>query len=206
MFASRSGRQKLFIVALAVCVLLLALILYFTVLKGSTQNTSLPFTPSSPTLDGQEEAKPGLPVRLKIPKIGVDAAVDRVGLTSQGDLDVPDGPDNTGWYESGPRPGETGSSVIDGHFGYRNNIPAVFDNLHKLVKGDVLYIEDEEGKTITFVVSGSRTYSPKDDATAVFRSSDGKAHLNLVTCQGDWNQNQRSYTARLVVFADKAGE
>lgn len=143
-------------------------------------------------------------MRLEIPKIGVDAAIDYVGITSQGELGVPTGPANAGWYDLGPRPGEKGNAVIDGHFGYKNHIPAVFDNLHTLQKGDKLYVKDMKGITATFVVRELRTYGPADYAPAVFRSSDGKAHLNLITCEGTWNQAQKSFSNRLVVFADKA--
>jgi hypothetical protein len=50
-----------------------------------------------------------------------------------------------------------------------------------------------------------RTYGPDEYASAVFRSSDGKAHLNLITCEGTWNSAQKSFSNRLVVFADKEG-
>jgi LPXTG-site transpeptidase (sortase) family protein len=145
----------------------------------------------------------GLPARLEIPTIKVDAALDYVGVTPKGELGVSAGPTNAAWYDQGPRPGQTGNAIIDGHFGYKNHIPAVFDNLHTLKKGDKLYVKDIKGLTTTFVVRQLRTYSPDDYASAVFRSSDGKAHLNLITCQGDWNQAQKSYSTRLVVFADK---
>lgn len=156
-----------------------------------------------PALQTQAKVNYGLPVRLKIPKIKVDAAIEYVGLTYLGDMDAPKSPANTGWYKDGPRPGEKGRAVIDGHFGYRNSIPAVFDNLHKLQKGDQLYVEDEKGAIITFAVRELRTYGPNDDATVVFLSNDGEAHLNLITCQGVWNKTQKSYSTRLVVFADK---
>jgi len=119
---------------------------------------------------------------------------------------VPKGPASAGWYVLGPRPGEKGNAVIDGHFGYKNNIPAVFDNLHILQKGDNLYVEDEKGKTVTFVVRELRTYGQNEDASSVFVPSDTKAHLNLITCQGIWNSAQRSYSNRLVVFADEEVE
>ena len=151
----------------------------------------------------QAEVNPGLPLRLKIPKIGVDATIDYLGTTPQGEMSTPKGPSNVGWFNLGPRPGENGSAVINGHFGYKNNIPAVFDNLHALQKGDNLYTTNEKDETITFVVRELRTYTPKDNATDIFRSSDGQAHLNLITCQGVWNQSQKSYSNRLVVFTDK---
>lgn len=146
-----------------------------------------------------------LSIRLKIPKIQVDALVESVGLTPEGMMDAPEGPTNAGWYNLGVRPGEEGSSVIDGHSGWKNNIPAVFDNLHKLQKGDKIYVEDNKGVITTFVVREFRIYDPEADASEVFVSSDGKSHLNLITCAGDWNETTKSSSKRLVVFTDKLG-
>lgn len=150
-----------------------------------------------------EEIKSGLPVRLKIPKINVDAAVEYVGVTSKGAMDVPKDPADVAWFNLGPSPGEVGSAVIAGHYGWRNNIPAVFDNLHKLAIGDAVSVEDEKGTTTTFIVSKIQKYDQKADATDIFISSDGRAHLNLITCVGTWSKAQQSYSDRLVVFADK---
>ena len=107
------------------------------------------------------------------------------------------------FYNLGPRPGEIGSSVIAGHSGYKDNKPAVFDNLNKMQKGDTIYVEDELGTTVTFVVRESRTYDPKADASSVFGSDDGASHLNFVTCTGAWNETERTHSDRLVVFADR---
>ena len=148
----------------------------------------------------------GLPVRIKIPRIYVDAAIEHVGLTPQGAMDVPSGPNTAAWFELGPRPGEEGSAVIDGHFGWKNRTPAIFDNLHTLERGDKLYVEDEKGVTTTFMVRELRTYGEIEDISAAFASSDGKAHLNLITCQGVWNKTRKSYSQRLAVFTDKEME
>lgn len=150
-----------------------------------------------------EKVTPGLPIRLKISRIDVDAVVKYVGITSQGAMDVPKSPVDVAWFNLGPRPGEMGSAVISGHYGWKNNMPAVFDDLYKLQKGDKLYIEDEKGVTATFVVRELRRYSDDEEAPSVFRSSDGKAHLNLITCEGVWNKTKKSYSNRLVVFTDK---
>ena len=144
-----------------------------------------------------------LPAYIKIPAIGVSAPVVSVGLTSDGAMDVPKGPEGTAWFDLGPRPGEIGSAVISGHYGWKNNIPAVFDNLYKLKKGDQIYVEDERGVITTFVVRESKIYGENQNATDVFSSSDGKSRLNLITCVGAWNKARKSYSNRLVVFADK---
>ena len=61
-----------------------------------------------------------LPVRLKIPSISINAAVNYVGLTPEGEMDVPKNPPDVAWFDIGPRPGENGSAVIDGHSGWKN--------------------------------------------------------------------------------------
>lgn len=143
------------------------------------------------------------PVRLIIPKIAVNAPLDYVRLTPQGALDIPHEPGNAGWYDKGPRPGEKGVAIIDGHSGWRDNIPAVFDQLHKLLPGDLIQVKDERGQTVSFVVRELRTYQKDQADREVFVTNDDKIHLNLITCEGAWNEAQKSYTDRLVVFADK---
>ncbi len=194
--ANTRSRRALWAVALAGLALALALIVW-----SPLQGGSAPLAANTAALYQPERA--GLPVRLKIPKIKVDAVVEHVGLTPDGAMDAPAGPTTTGWYDRGPRPGETGSAVIDGHFDSVNGGPAVFDSLHTLQAGDRLSVQDANGATTTFVVHGFRTYTPNEDAASVFISRDERAHLNLITCMGVWDRAQQSYSNRLVVFADR---
>jgi LPXTG-site transpeptidase (sortase) family protein len=142
----------------------------------------------------------GLPVRLIIPVINVNAIIQNLGVTTKGELEVPSNATNVGWFKLGPRPGERGSAVIAGHFDGENGEAGVFTNLNKLKKGDKLYIKDARGKTIPFVVRESRIYDP-GYANDVFSGS-GSAYLNLITCDGVWDGAIKSYSKRLVVFAD----
>lgn len=148
-----------------------------------------------------KDVKYGLPVKLIIPKIHVDANVLYMGLTQTGDMDVPADLVNVGWYKYGPHPGDVGSAVIAGHLeGYKDL--GVFIDLIKLQKGDNLTILDDRGVTTTFVVRESKSYPQKDRPSEIFHSEDG-AHLNLITCTGIWNNTTKRYSERLVVFADK---
>ena len=166
--------------------------------QSSIQIYSAPLTANVATSEAVS-----LPVRLKIPSINIDAVVEQVGLTQGGAMDVPQKPNDAAWFSPGPRPGEIGSAVIDGHSGYKDNKPAVFDSLNKLKKGDKIYVEDGAGATATFVVRDLRNYDPKADAESVFNSNDGASHLNLITCSGSWNDVEQTHSTRLVVFADK---
>ncbi len=160
--------------------------------------------PPSPTTEANVPGKiiSEIPIRLRIPAINIDAKIESVGLTEQKVMGVPEGPANAAWFDLGPRPGEIGSAVIDGHFGTIDGISAVFNNLHTLQKGDKIYTEDEKGVPTIFTVRELRTYEEYDSSTEVFHSSDNKAHLNLITCEGQWKDGEQNYSKRLVVFSD----
>ena len=154
-------------------------------------------------LSEQEQARFGLPTRLNIPSINIDTPIEYVGLTSDGAMGAPKERANVAWFDLGPRPGESGSAVISGHYGRQNWKGSVFDDLHKLRKGDKIYIEDFNGQVVSFEVRENRRYDPNEDALEVFGSSDGKSHLNLITCEGVWDESIQQYPKRLVVFTDK---
>jgi LPXTG-site transpeptidase (sortase) family protein len=195
------SRRTLITVAIALSA---AMFTFFvlTVFRMITISNSIP-TIVNHTIMEKNVIKVGLPKRLKIPAINVDAAINYVGLKSDGTMDIEKDPDNVAWYEFGPRPGDEGSAVIAGHYGWIGDKGSVFNELHSLKKGDEISVIDEKGFTTTFVVQESREYIPEADATDVFKSNDGKPHLNLITCEGIWENSKNTYSNRLVVFADK---
>jgi LPXTG-site transpeptidase (sortase) family protein len=168
---------------------------------------SLPIPP--PAAPRVESAAPSpkakvayaLPVRLVIPDIDVDAKVERVGLTASNAMASPSGPDPAGWYKYGPRPGERGSAVIDGHSGYADGQAAVFDDLPELDKGDEVYIEDARGRRLTFIVRRKKLYARDASAAEVFAETRSR-RLNLITCTGSFDEAAGTHTQRLVVFAE----
>jgi len=148
----------------------------------------------------QVSARATLPVRLMIPSIHVNAAIQYVGLTSTGAMGVPNGRSDVAWYDRGPRPGEVGSAVIAGHTAHSG--PAtVFDNLSQLRPGDLIYVQNRIGAQTAFVVRSIHVYSPNAQVPEVFTSSSG-THLNLITCTGVWDTAKNGFTKRMVVFAD----
>ncbi len=149
------------------------------------------------------ESSVGLPIRLKIPKIKVDASIEYVGINSKGEMDVPKLPGNTAWYNLGARPGAVGSAAIAGHLNWYDGATGVFVNLDKLKIGDKILVQDEKGNETSFVVRKIRTYGLGEDASEVFVSKDGKAYLNLITCDGVWDKRTKQYSKRLVVFTEK---
>ncbi len=147
--------------------------------------------------------KSGLPTRLTIPVIKVDAPIIQVGLTADGSVDVPKGPSEVAWYNLGPKPGEKGSSVIVGHYGkWQNGANSVFDNLNKLKKGDKIYVKNDKDEITTFVVQQMHSYNPNETVPDIFNKDDGN-YLNLITCSGEWLPGKQTYNKRLVIFTEK---
>ncbi|PIR68169.1 hypothetical protein COU49_02365 [Candidatus Nomurabacteria bacterium CG10_big_fil_rev_8_21_14_0_10_35_16] len=196
------SKQILFAIVFLGFVFFLAIVFYF-IPKSSIQDSSAILAPNITINSTSKQENSNLAVRLKIPKINVDSPVVPVGLTRLGAMDAPTDPMEVGWFNLGPNPGEVGSAVIDGHSGYKDNIPAIFDDLSQLSLGDDIYIENNKGETIIFVVKKIQKYYPDSDAYGVFNSNDGLAHLNLITCVGVWDTETRSRSERLVIFTDR---
>jgi sortase (surface protein transpeptidase) len=146
--------------------------------------------------------RPGIPLRLIIPGIHVDAPIEYVGVTKSGAMDASKAPSVAAWYKLGARPGEVGSAVIAGHFGWTHDTPAIFDALSTLHTGDLFVIEDEKGVSRTFVIRELKIYTSDEMPAGVFSSYDGGTHVNLITCGGAWNNATQNYSTRVVVFAD----
>lgn len=193
-------KKILLTITLLGLVVLVSVIFYFSI-KNITRPNSSFLVLSNAATDG--DIIPGLPVRLKIPKINLDVQIEYVGIDSKGAIAAPKIQENVAWFNLSPYPGKIGSAIITGHYGWKNKRPAVFDNLYKLHQGDKIYIEDNGGLIMSFVVKGNRRYDPMADATDILISKDGKAHLNLITCEGDWDAVAKSYSQRLVIFTDK---
>ena len=148
----------------------------------------------------------GLPVRLIIPSLGVDAAIEQVGIGADGNMETPSNPWNTAWYAPGTRPGQPGNAAIAGHVDYRGIGAVVFWELNLLAPGDEVLVVTDGGLTLRFLVRGQASYTP---ATAPLNDIFGPAatpNLNLITCAGTFNPATRSYDQRLIVFTTYAGQ
>ena len=148
------------------------------------------------------QVQPAGPYRLIIPSIGVDTDVEMVGVLHDGNLATPPlNPwDDVGWYAAGPRPGEVGSAVIDGHLDRPGGSPAVFWNLRDLHVGDSVMIVDSVGHTVRFRVTRIALYRPQQAPVHEIFGDKSGSYLNLITCAGDWIASQHQTAFRLIVY------
>ncbi|MBX4195433.1 class F sortase [Candidatus Parcubacteria bacterium] len=158
-------------------------------------------SPTSTPAVTQKTAPSVYPERLLIPEINVNAAVQYVGVKSNGAMANPSNFTDVAWYKNGAIPGNPGTAVFAGHVDNALALKGVFKRLGELRVGDTVEVRRKDGKILTFRVDALEYYPYKETPNRkVFTSSDGKAHLNLVTCAGTWIKSEKSYSERLVVY------
>ena len=143
----------------------------------------------------------GDPLRVRIPAIGVDAPLVRLGLNPDQTLEVP-GYDESGWYTGGSRPGDRGPAVIAAHVDSTTG-PAVFYRLRELKAGDTVHVDYRDG-TVTFSVRESQSFPKTSFPTAQVYGATQGPELRLITCDGTFDRKARSYRSNLVVWAGLA--
>lgn len=146
----------------------------------------------------------GAPVRVRLPSIGVDSPLARLGVDPAGALVPPTDFGEAGWFTGGPAPGDVGPAVIAGHVDSRSG-PAVFFRLRETAVGDPVLVQRGDGTTARFTVTRVAQH-PKDAfPTAEVYGPTPDAELRLITCGGEFDRATRSYLDNVIVFADLTG-
>ncbi len=161
-----------------------------------SDNLQVPATTTTARIVPPEEQ----PARLIIPAIEIDAHVQYVGLTAQGDMGVPSNFSDVGWYKYGTVPGERGSAAVAGHVDNGLSLAGVFKDLERLKPGDDVYIERKNGERTHFKVEEVKSYPYQEVPLERVFNRDTDAYLNLITCEGAWIKNAKTYDQRLVVY------
>ena len=167
-------------------------------IPAPVQHSTLSLASPAPSQTSQPVSGPAT---LEIPSIDVKADVESVGLDSQDRMDVPKKAMDVGWYDLGVKPGQVGNSVIDGHLDMVTGAPAVFWNLSKLQDGNQIIVTDSSGRKYTYSITDEKSYDwDKFPLQQVFGPRD-QANLDLITCQGVWDQASHNYSQRIVVYS-----
>ncbi|MET8162396.1 class F sortase [Sphaerisporangium sp. NPDC005289] len=159
-------------------------------------------SPPAPVAAPVKALRKSVPTRVRVPSIGVDAALVSVGVDRNGEIEVPplSRPKLAGWYRLGPAPGEMGPAVILGHVNTRGG-PAVFSRLRELKRGDTITVVRADGSTARFTVDGAEQASKNRFPTKRVYGHVDRPSLRLITCGGVFNAKAHSYTDNIIVYA-----
>jgi hypothetical protein len=172
--------------------------------RAAGTRTDTAGTPTAPA--GVVTASPlarSAPVRLRIPSIGVDTPVMRLGLAADGTVQVPPIEANApaGWYDGSPTPGRTGPSVILAHVTVGRFGDGVFLHLARLTPGDRVTVELADGASAVFAVDRVQTVAKARFPTAAVYGNVDRPELRLITCGGPRSAAGGGYLDNVVVYA-----
>ena len=140
------------------------------------------------------------PRYLTVEKLGIrNARILPMGLNNKGELDTPRNVYDVGWYDGSGKPGQGGTMIIDGHNG-GPHVLGVFKNLPNLVEGDEIKVERGDGAIFRYLVVENKAVllSEADEymVTAAKSPEAGKESVTLISCTGEWSQQQGTYLSR----------
>lgn len=142
------------------------------------------------------------PVRVQLPRLGIDAPVVAVTVGADGLLGVPDDPRQLGWWRGGAGPADrVGSVVIDGHVDSATRGLGALFQLGTSRPGDEVHVSDSRGHSTRYTVVAVRRYAKSAVPAADVFAQDVWARLVLVTCGGRFDTSTRHYADNIVVYA-----
>lgn len=144
------------------------------------------------------------PAVIRIPRLGVEASIIPLGLQDDGSIEIPENPDEAGWWLGGPEPGEIGPAVILGHVDSQEEGPAVFFDLRYMKAGDEIHVDRVDGSTVSYVVDFLESHDKDEFPTDAVYGPTEQPTLRLVTCGGDFDFGVRTYEENVIVFASLA--
>lgn len=140
------------------------------------------------------------PRRITVERLGIDHDLIGLGLDRGGALQVPEDPSVPGWYRDGVPPGGTGPAVLVGHVDSFDG-PGIFFRLREAVPGDRVTVTRIDRSVVTFEVYGVETVRKDGFPTEQVYGGTQGPELRLLTCGGPFDQQTRSYTENVVVYA-----
>jgi Sortase domain len=192
-------------------------------------------TPPPPPAPAPPVVDPGLsllappvavPLRFRVPSLGIDAPVLAVGRTGDGSMDAPEGPASSPlwqeafWYRGGSDPGRQGTATIAGHVDDVLGRPAAFWNIRRLRPGDVVEVADQrDGGVARYRITDAAVYGVATaNSPAVLQrlygsaaydgdpgernlAADAVSRISIITCTGVFHRGSSfGYDQRFIAF------
>lgn len=199
------NNQKLSLLVVTTFVLLsVALVGILT--SNEKANAGYPDVVTESTDDPSEEplddyvwqGGPTDPKYIELASINAGGFIQKVGVDQRQEVGVPSNVGLAGWFIDMVKPGEKGLSIIDGHVDGRSK-PGIFKQLDRLKNGDQFTVEFGNGSKKTFEVKGQTKVADSEAPAVLFSQDQGESQLNLITCGGTYDSNQRRYLDRIII-------
>ncbi len=164
-----------------------------------------PDSSGSPSAAASSSAAPlarSTPSWVDIPSIGARSTLIQLGLDANKAVQIPpvDKPQQAGWYEYGPTPGQPGPAVILGHID-GDHQQGIFFRLHELKPGATVSVGRQDGTTVNFTVTKVDEVTKSAFPTNAVYGNTPDPQLRLITCGGAFDATTGHYLDNVIVYA-----
>ncbi len=184
--------------------------LAFDLRTAVTPDTPTPLPTDVPTATPTPLPFDGSLARMIAPSVGIDHAIEEIGITNN-QLETPkDGVGKVGWYHIYDKPGFGENAVFAAHVNY-NFKQGPFANLAKIKAGDQVTVQMQDGPAYTYEVIFYQRYDvrtiPMGELIDAPSQPEGEEWITLITCGGRFQQTHDNglgeYLDRDVVIAKR---
>jgi len=147
-----------------------------------------------------DETFSGVPLRLVVPAIGVDARVQAFDLNPDLTMPAPGDAVTVGWYSFGAEAGAAGNVVLAGHRDWGGRRGAFFA-LGAVPDGAEIWLQDRRGVWYLYAVQWSVSIPEQDAPIPELLGATVTPVLTLITCSGVFSRAAGQYLERRVVRA-----
>jgi LPXTG-site transpeptidase (sortase) family protein len=167
-------------------------VVYSATKPGTTAVTAAAYTSTMTTNE---------PAYISLPTIKAQGYIQKVGIDQYGHMAVPTNIHLAGWYVDSVLPGGKGLSIINGHIDIPSD-PGIFQHLNALKSGDGYQLKLANGVLQNYVVKQVETLSLNQVPAVLYSQAPGiTRELNLITCNGTYDQHLKTFNERVVVIS-----
>ena len=157
----------------------------------------------SSALDQNQVAPALVPQRIRVDSLGIDMAIESVGLAADGAMELPKNPSLAAWYRFGPSPASAaGATVVAAHVDSLVYDIGPFAQLATASAGTEIVVTTEDGQDRRYAVESVQTVTKQDVPWDSIFDRTGPNRLTLVTCGGEFDYDARTYLSNVIVSAN----
>jgi len=116
-------------------------------------------------------------------------------------MQMPENARDIGWFAGSARSSEIGGTLLSGHFDTPTGRPAVLYRLRELREGDLVILINDAGQQLNYQVTQIISQDYKIFPLDLVYGKVDYSELRILTCDGVWNKEEKSYSKRLVIYA-----
>ncbi len=142
-----------------------------------------------------------VPLRLRLPAIGVSAPLVPTGVQRGGGLAIPPDPADVGWWAGGGFPGEpAGAMILAGHVDSAASGPGALLRLQDVRPGEHVTVVTA-GRAYRYRVVALRAYAKQALPAAAIFGQQVTARLVIISCGGPFDPATGHYLDNIVAYA-----